>query len=207
MGKRKLYTADEEFRGAAYLVLFTLIWYGSLFRTIWQSGLQSSVLLFLAAGLLAPVQAVRIVRRGLYHRRFSKQVKACSRPRKGRIVNIVREMQTEYSNSRRHQYYFYYLIVEVTDPETGLPSRIRSEAYRIPVYKYLAQPYVDVYVDSSGWKYVLDGFTLKKSRREPDIPLEESNVYLKDFTEQSMFSKVLVFVIFILFLLNILGIF
>lgn len=206
MKKRKIHTADEEFRGVAYIVLFTLIWYAGLGRSIWESGMNSSMLLFLAAGLLAPVQAVRILRKGIYYRRFAREVKSYARPRQGRIVNIVREMQTEYTTKRRRQFYYYYLIVEVTDPETGLPSRIRSEAYRIPIYKYLATPYVDVYVDSSGWKYVLDGFDLKTSKREPDIPLEESNVYLRDFSEQSMFSRILVIVILVFMLMNILDI-
>lgn len=206
MRKRKLYTANEEFRGVTYSVLFTCIWFAGIIRFILHSGWDGTMLLFLLAGFALMIQTGRMIQKAMYYRRFAREVKANSRPMRGRIVNIMKQMQREYDGQRITRCNYYYIIVEITNPENGTSMRIRSEPYRIPVYKYLAEPYVDVYVDSTGWKYILDGFVLKKSKKEPDIPLEQSNVYLRDFVETPVILKVILLIIVFLFLLNILGV-
>lgn len=206
MRKRKLYTANEEFRGVAYSILFACIWFAGIIRIIIQSGWNPAVILFLLAGVALVVQTGRGIQKTMYYRHFSREVKAYARPIPGRIVNIMKQMQREYNGRHVIRYNYYYIIVEMTDAETGIPTRIRSEAYRVPVYKYLAEPYVDVYVDSTGWKYILDGFVFKKSRKEPDIPLEQSNVYLRDFEEQPAILKIIMLIIAVFFLLMILGV-
>lgn len=55
--------------------------------------------------------------------------------------------------------------------------KIKSEAYYEPLHKYLASPEVDVYYDNQNKYAVVDGFKFKENENEPDIPLENTNVY------------------------------
>ena len=57
---------------------------------------------------------------------------------------------------------FYFMIIEVVDPQTGAVQTIKSDPYRIPLQKYIGSPYVQVYTDRTGWKHVVDGFQLKE---------------------------------------------
>lgn len=78
-------------------------------------------------------------------------------------MNIVREYYDEYdSKNRRRRIAYYFLIVDMVDSATGTVQTIKSEPYRIPLYKYLASPYVQIYTDKTGWKHVIDGLQLKK---------------------------------------------
>ena len=95
------------------------------------------------------------------------------------------------------------MIIEVVDPQPGAVQTIKSDPYRIPLQKYIGSPYVQVYTDRTGWKHVVDGFQLKEKRSDPDIPLENSNVYLNDFNEPTIFIKIITGIIFILFFLQI----
>ncbi|MGF0033450.1 hypothetical protein ACQRBN_10825 [Bariatricus sp. SGI.154] len=53
---------------------------------------------------------------------------------------------------------------------------------------------------------MIDGFQLKSSRHDPDIPLENSNVYLKDFNQPSVLFRAIFVIVLILMLLQASGI-
>ena len=53
---------------------------------------------------------------------------------------------------------------------------------------------------------MIDGFELKKNRNDPDLPLENSNVYLKDFDSPSRVMNIIVILVMIFMLLRILGV-
>lgn len=153
------------------------------------------------------VQAVRVIQKALHYRRFHEECMQKSYPKRGRITNITKEEHFEYtSRNRRRRIIEYYLHIEIINNETGVLQTIKSEAYRIPIYKYLASPYVQVYTDESGWKYVIDGFELKKNRNDPDLPLENSNVYSKDFDSPSRVMNIIVILVMIFMLFRILGV-
>lgn len=205
--RKKIYTADEEFGNVYYLIFFLLIWYYLLFQNVIRTGFQLFLVPFFLAGVLILYQIFRTIQKALYFRSFHRKCMEESIPVQGRIVNVVREYYDEYTSRRRQRSIYYFLIVEIIDPETGVVNRIKSDAYRIPVYKYLAAPQVQVYTDRSGWKHVIDGFQLKQSRTEPDIPLENSNVYLKDFNEPTVFFKIITVLFLIFSAIQVLGIF
>lgn len=205
--RKKIRTADEELNGVFYTMIFVLIWYVFIIRYIIANGFHSSLLIFLIGGVLPLIQGVRTVQKALYYRRFHRQCMEMSYPRRGRIVNVTREYYDTYdSDHRRHRLTYYFLIIEVVDPQTSVLQTIKSSAYRIPVHRYLGSPYVQVYTDQTGWKYVIDGFELKNKRSDPDIPLENQNVYLKDFSQPPIVFKVLFAAVLVLFFLQALGI-
>lgn len=205
--RRKIRTANETMDGVIVLLFFTWVWYTILIKNIILGGFQTSLLIFLIAGVLIPAQAVKKIQKALYYRKLHEQCVREQCPSQGRIVNIVREYSDEYdSRNRRRRMTYYYLIIEVTDPDTGTVQTIKSEPYRCPLHKYLASPYVQVYTDQTGWKHVVDGFQLKANRNEPDIPLENSNVYLKDFNQSSVLFQVIFIVVLVLMVFQILGI-
>ena len=174
---------------------------------ILREGLQPFIMIYLSAVLLLQFQAVRMVQKAVYYRRLHAQCVEEGHPKKGKIVNIVREYYVD-SNSRNRQYItYYFLIIEVFDSNTGVSQRIKSEPYRIPLHKYLGAPYVKVYTDSTGWHHVIEDFQLKENRSEPGITLENPNIYLKDFNSPHPFQKVISAVILIWILLFVLGIF
>ncbi|MDO4311894.1 MAG: hypothetical protein Q4C52_02285 [Eubacteriales bacterium] len=205
--RRKIRTVNEEMDSVLGLILFACVWYIILIKNILTVGFHAGFLIFLIGGILPLAQAVRKVQKALYYRKFHQQCMQERSPSQGRIVNIVREYYNEYdSRNRRRRIPYYFLIVEVTDFVTGSVQTIKSEPYRIPLYKYLASPYVQVYTDQRGWKHVIDGFQLKHSRTEPDIPLENSNVYLRDFQEHTVLFKAIYVIILVLIVFQILGI-
>lgn len=207
MMRRRIRTADEEMNGILFTIAFTVLWYGTLIHSILLSGFHAGLMIFLVAGIMVPAQAVRTVQKALYHRRFHKQCMNECYPQKGRIVNITREYYDTYdSRDRRRRITYYFLIIEIVNVETGAMQRIKSSPYRMPIHKYLASPYVQVYTDKTGWKYVIDGFELKKNRNEPDIPLEDSNVYLKDFNQPTAFVKIIFIAVLVLMILQSMGI-
>ena len=204
---KAIYTVEEDLSGVTYLIFFAILWYSFLLRVTITSGFQTRILLFYAAGILVLYQIVRRFQKAFYYRRFHRQCMQESTPLKGRILNIVREYYDEYyedsDGRRRRRQTFYFMIIEVVDPQTGAVQTIKSDPYRIPLQKYIGSPYVQVYTDRTGWKHVVDGFQLKEKRSDPDIPLENSNVYLKDFNEPTIFIKIITGIIFILFFLQI----
>lgn len=205
--RRKIRTADEEMNGAAGLLLFSIVWYAIIIKNMLANGFHSSMLILLIGGLLAPAQGIRMVQRALYFRRLHEQCIQGERPERGRIVNVTREYHDRYdSDRRRHRITYYFLTVELISPETGVAYTIKSDAYRIPVHKYLSSPYVEVYTDRGGWKYVIDGFQLKKSRREPDVFQENPYVYEKDIDQPTMLFRVIFIAVLVMMLFQILGI-
>ena len=204
--RKKIRTADEEMRNVGYLILFSILWYSQILSSIARDGFHTTLLIFLAAGLKPLIQVFRMIQKAMYFRNFHRQCVNESRPQQGRIVKITREYYDDYQESRRYRRTYYFLIVETVDPETGIANTIKSEPYRIPVYKYLGSPYVQVYTDRTGWKHVIDGFQLKNSRSEPDIPLENSNVYLKDFNKTPSILNWIFIIIFVLILLQSFGV-
>lgn len=168
---RKIYTKQESFKNVSFLILFTLIWYTTLLSSLLNrtSSSNLSLLIFLLAGLLPFITAVQNIKQTLYYRKLHRECMK-QRPQRGRITGCTcSSYQQRGSRGRTHTYYEYFLMVEVYDAQTLIPTTIKSEAYSWPVYKVLASPEVDVYTDESGWHYVIDGFRYKKSRREPDI--------------------------------------
>ena len=166
--RKSIRTADEELGNVWYTILFSLVWYGGLFRSILLGSFQTSLLPFLIAGLLLLAVAVRQIQRAMYYRNFHHQCIKLGKRQNGRIVNCVREYlwaDPSQGQQTRRKVVRYFLIVELQDPETGVSTRIKSQGYSFPVYRYLKDPWVTVYSDQSGWKKVIDGFHIKKSFR------------------------------------------
>jgi len=95
-----------------------------------------------------------------------------------------------------------YLEVEMTDPDTGISTRIRSQGYRRPVHRYLGSDRVTVYTDRSGWKHYLEDFQWKEHKNDPDIfdyPREFEEVHL----ESGRLSQIIFVVILLLMILNV----
>lgn len=198
--RKTIRTADEELGNVWYTIMLTLIWYGGLIKSILLRGYQTSLAMFLIVGLLPFAVAVRQVQRVRYYRTFHRQCIELGKKERGRVVNCIREyMWDDNAEGRKNRSKVarYYLIIEVQNEETGIYTRIQSQGYSFPIYRYLRDPWVEVYSDQSGWKKVLDGFHIKKSFREPDIPLENSNVYLKDFSIPSSLFKGISFILLI----------
>ncbi len=134
--RKKIYTADEEMRGVPELVIFAAVWYFTLIQNILAGGFHSSLLIFLVGGIFVPVQAVRTVQKALYYRKFHAQCMRDSYPMQGRIVNITREYYYEYdAKNRSRRTTCYFLIIEIVNPDMGIVQTVKSEAYRIPIYK------------------------------------------------------------------------
>lgn len=206
--RRKIYTADEEMNGTAFQFVFMLIWYIGIFRMILSGGFAPSFLIFLLGGLMIPYQIFRRIQKALYHRKIHDQIMQESAPQQGRIVNVTREYYLDENSSghRSRQITYYYLMIEVVDAYTGVMQTIKSDPYRLPVYRYLSSPIVQVYTDRSGWKHVIDGFQLKRRKDEPNISLENPNLYMKDFQQAPVFMKIINIAILILMLMMFLGI-
>lgn len=206
MRKRKIHTANEEFGGVGYTLLFSLIWYTLLLRIILQNGFSSSYLIFLIAGLMPLYQGSQVIRRAIYYRRFARRVKSYAQPRQGTIVGLTRKPEIRNSGRRTRCINLYYLDVEIYDPQTGRFTRITSEPYRIQICRYLAGPKVDVYVDESGWKYVLDGFELKERKNDPGFFDGKLGPILENDSNDSAYVRVIVFGVMVMMFLRILGV-
>ncbi|EDS08287.1 hypothetical protein CLOSCI_00598 [[Clostridium] scindens ATCC 35704] len=57
------------------------------------------MLIFLAAGLIPPIQVFRMVQKATYFRNFHRQCMNESQPRQGRIVNITSKV-SKYLSKR-----------------------------------------------------------------------------------------------------------
>ena len=102
---------------------------------------------------------------------------------------------------------WYYLEVQVMDPNTGLVRSIISDPYHFPPQRYLASPMVDVYIDESGWHPVIDGFQLKQRRSDPDIPLMSASSYLNGGSKIILVLNILLWIFFAFVALRSMGIF
>ena len=123
----------------------------------------------------------------------------------GRIVGITRQDVPYYSSDdhgRLRYRRYYFLEVEMTDPDTGISSRIQSQGYRRPIHRYLGSNRVTVYTDRSGWKHYLEDFQWKEHRSDPDIfdyPREFEEVHLGS----GRVTQIIFVVILILMILNV----
>ena len=203
--RRVIRPAEEEMGGVLWTALFSAVWYCAICGSILKSGFQISLLLFLVAGLLPLCQAVNIVRRALFYRKQRTDAIAFGNRCRGRIVGVTRQDVPYYSSGehRRLRYRrYYYLEVEMTDPDTGISTRIRSQGYRRPVHRYLGSDRVTVYTDRSGWKHYLEDFQWKEHKNDPDIfdyPREFEEVHL----ESGRLSQIIFVVILLLMILNV----
>ena len=203
--RRVIRPAEEEMGGVLSTALFSAVWYCAICGTILKSGFQISLLLFLVAGLLPLCQAVNIVRRALFYRKQRTDAIAFGNRCRGRIVGVTRQDVPYYLSGehRRLRYRrYYYLEVEMTDPDTGISTRIRSQGYRRPVHRYLGSDRVTVYTDRSGWKHYLEDFQWKEHKNDPDIfdyPREFEEVHL----ESGRLSQIIFVVILLLMISNV----
>ena len=203
--RRVIRPAEEEMGGIVSTVLFSVVWYSALCGTIFRVGFQLSMLLFLVAGLLPLCQAVNIARRAFFYRKQRADAIALGDRKNGRIVGITRQDVPYYSSDdhgRLRYRRYYFLEVEMTDPDTGISSRIQSQGYRRPIHRYLGSNRVTVYTDRSGWKHYLEDFQWKEHRSDPDIfdyPREFEEVHLGS----GRVTQIIFVVILILMILNV----
>ncbi len=203
--RRVIRPAEEEMGGVITTVLFSVVWYSALCGTIFRGGFQITLLLFLVAGLLPLCQAVNIARRAFFYRKQRADAIALGDRRNGRIVGITRQDVPYYSSDdhgRLRYRRYYFLEVEMTDPDTGISSRIQSQGYRRPIHRYLGSNRVTVYTDRSGWKHYLEDFQWKEHRSDPDIfdyPREFEEVHLGS----GRVTQIIFVVILILMVLNV----
>ena len=203
--RRVIRPAEEEMGGVVSTVLFSVVWYSALCGTIFRVGFQLSMLLFLVAGLLPLCQAVNIARRAFFYRKQRADAIALGDRKNGRIVGTTRQDVPYYSSDdhgRLRYRRYYFLEVEMTDPDTGISSRIQSQGYRRPIHRYLGSNRVTVYTDRSGWKHYLEDFQWKEHRSDPDIfdyPREFEEVHLGS----GRVTQIIFVVILILMILNV----
>lgn len=171
--KKKIRTTNEEIHGWVFPLIFLAIYIAFVFYQYKSNGMTESTALLLLLGLLFPLQYLKVIRRSMrfrqLHEHFVKEYKG----QKGRIYNITKELPKADQENKIH----YYLHIEVLNSAGNVIRKIKSEAYDTPVHKYLASPEVDVYYDNQNKYFVIDGFQLKENENEPDIPLENTNVY------------------------------
>ena len=203
--RRVIRPAEEEMGGVLSTALFSAVWYCAICGTILKSGFQISLLLFLVAGLLPLCQAVNIVRRALFYRKQRTDAIAFGNRCRGRIVGVTRQDVPYYLSGehRRLRYRrYYYLEVEMTDPDTGISTRIRSQGYRRPVHRYLGSDRVTVYTDRSGWKHYLEDFQFKKHRSDPDI-FNAPRTFEEAHPGAGNFGQIIFVVILVLMILSV----
>lgn len=171
MRKKRFRPIQEELKGPLLSGVFCVIWYVPLLGQVYGGGFSVNLMVFLLAGIFPLYGAVTGAGRALFYRRQRKQAVNRGNKRPGKIVNIIRtlERRTGSTRSRSGSCYCYYLEVEITDPVTGVPNIIRSDAYREPIDRYLGSPYVQVYEDDTGWRYFLEDFQMKEHAWDPDI--------------------------------------
>ncbi len=196
--KPKIRPADEETGTAWFAILFSVLWYALGLKTM-VGGPGINGILILVAGLIPLYSGIQGFRRALFYRNQRKAAIALGKKARGRITEVymdVRPYETE--NETRYRRY-YYLKVEMTDPNTGMCSEITSQTYRRPIHRYLASNKVTVYTDESGWKHYLEDFQWKKSKKEPDVFAcpQEFDAYQNG----ERVTRVLFIVVFILVLL------
>lgn len=197
---RRIRTKRESMPGVPYTILFSLIWYSGLLRSVMNGQAIGELLLFFIAGLLPLTFTFQQIKRAMYFRKLHKQAMQRT-PRKGKIVNCQKSYYQE--RGRRGRIYTkaeYILIIEIQNEGEYSPVQIQSEPYEWPIYRVLSSPNVDVYTDDTGWHHVIDGFEYKKRRSDPGIFSE--NPWNMDPTEdRGTLLRVIVYIVMILMLL------
>lgn len=197
---RKIRTKRESMPGVPYAILFSVIWYSGLLRSVMSGQAIGGLLLFFIAGLLPLTVAFQQIKGAMHFRNLHKQAMKRT-PRKGKIINCQKSYYQE--RGRRGRIYTkaeYILIIELENEGEYSPLQIQSEPYEWPIYRVLRSPNVDVYTDDTGWHHVIDGFEYKKRKSDPGIFPE--NPWNMDPTENgNTIVRVIVYVIMILILL------
>ena len=67
--KKHIRPAQEEMHGNIYTIIFMIVWYGIIFRTVIVNGFQANLLIFLVGGLLPLLAVARETQRALFYRR------------------------------------------------------------------------------------------------------------------------------------------
>lgn len=171
MIRRNIRPAEEEIGNLLPELLFTIGWYSALGSIITRNAFQTELILFLAAGLLPLFHMTTSIRRAFFYRRQRAAAIALGKVANGRIMNVTRQTvpyTSDRSSSVRYRKY-YYLTVEMFDPYTGASTTIQSQAYRLPIHRYLRSDQVRVYTDQSGWKHYLEDLQWKRHRSDPDL--------------------------------------
>ncbi|MCD7808069.1 MAG: hypothetical protein LUH02_01905 [Erysipelotrichaceae bacterium] len=190
--------ANEEFNGITYLILFSILWYVSIVRNILANGFDSSLILFIIFGLIPVVAAIDIIRRALYYRKKRQEAINYNDKCKGVITKITKDYEAYHNSDQHIRYHKYYYLHVNMYLSNGTVYSIKSEAYRKPIYKYLASNQVSVYTDSSGWHYYLEDFVYKQDKHEPDaFSFPEEYHSLSQY-----FFKFVIVVFFIFFIYN-----
>ena len=206
--KRKLYTANEEIGFKVVpIVIFVGVWYGFLIRSFIADGFIVGLIPHYIAGLVVAFFTGRNVRRALIQRLRHREIMKTVQPLQGRILDIKLKQTRRDSGKRVRIISWYYLEVQVTDPNTGFVRNVISDPYHFPPQRYLASPIVDVYIDESGWHPVIDGFQLKQRRSEPDIPLMSASSYLNGSSKIFLVLNIFLWIFFALVALKAMGIF
>lgn len=202
--KKRIRPANEEIGPVALLLLFPVLWYGMLLKTITVNGFQPFLLIFLAAGLLPVLTAINQVRRALFYRKQREEAIALGHVQTGRIKGMVRK-DIPYQTGKNQQLRYrrsYCLQVELMDPVTGVTHMIESEGYRIPIHRYLASDRVKVYTDRSGWKYYLEEFQLKTHKKDPGIFGQTPLEYEETLTGNGRVVQIIFLVIIVMMILG-----
>lgn len=184
--------------GAGFALLFAAVWYASLIRAA-MTAKPDAIFIFLIAGIFPLYTGMNIIRKALYYRKLHESYKK-NPPNRGRIAGVVKEIRPSENGNRRSHRSCYYLLIDVEYQEGFHPVRIKSDAYGFPVHEYLSSPYVEVYDDESGWHHTVDGFQLKKRKKDPGIRLENGGVPRKEFHESNSLGKI-VFVIVLIYII------
>ena len=202
---RRIRPAEEEVGNIIPTILFMFLWYSGLLGIIASTGFDTMLLLFLNAGLRPLYSVVTSIRRALFYRRQRAEAIAGGQSCTGQIRSVVRQDQPYLDHTpdhRRIRYRrYYYLEVDMINPDTGVTNTIRSQGYSKPIHRYLSSNKVRVYTDKSGWKYYLEDFQWKQNKNDPDI-----FDYPKEFEDtimgQGNIIQIIFIVIMILMVLN-----
>lgn len=196
---RKFRPVQEEITGVWFQTAFIIFWYLTILINILRSGFRMDYLIFIVAGLLPVYMVIQCARSAYFYRRERREAIRLGNVRPGRIVNVVRKIETyEDSNRRRQYHHYYYLTVEIMNLDTGIANEFESQAYRLPVHRYLSSPYVQVYTDETGWKHYIEGFQFKENKHEPDIIAGT-----REFEDTSVFPRVVQTVVLLMIILSI----
>lgn len=161
---RRFRPAQEEVTGIWLQIGFIILWYSTILSSILRAGFRTEYLIFIVAGLLPVYMVIQLARSAYFYRQERKEAIRLGNVKPGRITNVVRKTETYESSRRGRQYrHYYYLTVEILNPDTGIANEFESQAYRVPVHRYLSSPYVQVYTDETGWKHYIEGFQFKEN--------------------------------------------
>jgi len=194
--KRQIRIADEEVGNILPTLLFSIVWYVLIFYQM-KNNYKPTLIIFLVSGIMPLYTIIKQFQRAFFYRRQRKAAVLSADKRVGHITGIIKK-RIPYTNRKGNIRYntFYYLRVDVINP-SGTIQEIESQPYSKPIHHYIGATAVNVYTDSSGFKYYIEDIQWKTNKNDPDIfQLPE------EFDEKYQFPMGnIVFVLFILLLL------